>query len=212
MVYATYALDTPNTAITRALIMVHGAGRNADHYFETATAAGVSRRRARQHDHHRAAVHRVARQAAAERNHVARTAATVGDRAACRRRIPPSRRSTSSTRSCASSPTRRPFRISRRSSSRDTRPAASSRRATRWRTRFTARSGVDISYVVANPSSYAWPAAVRPLPTGDADPATADKEALGPERREGAHEVHLRPVRRDEGAELQPLAGGSREP
>jgi len=40
--------------------------------------------------------------------------------------------------------------------------------------------GVSISYVVANPSSYAWPAAVRPLPTGTADPATADKEALGP--------------------------------
>jgi pimeloyl-ACP methyl ester carboxylesterase len=39
--------------------------------------------------------------------------------------------------------------------------------------------GTTITYVVANPSSYAWPAAVRPLPTGDADPATADKEALG---------------------------------
>src|SRR4030095_13345010 len=39
--------------------------------------------------------------------------------------------------------------------------------------------GVDVSYVVANPSSYAWPAAVRPLPTGDADPVGADKEALG---------------------------------
>jgi pimeloyl-ACP methyl ester carboxylesterase len=41
-------------------------------------------------------------------------------------------------------------------------------------------AGVEISYVVANPSSYAWPSAVRPLPTGTADPATADKEALGP--------------------------------
>src|SRR5471030_1202192 len=40
MVYANYALDARNPAITRALIMVHGAGRNADHYFETATAAG----------------------------------------------------------------------------------------------------------------------------------------------------------------------------
>jgi pimeloyl-ACP methyl ester carboxylesterase len=40
--------------------------------------------------------------------------------------------------------------------------------------------GVAITYVVANPSSYAWPAAVRPLPTGNADPATADKEAVGP--------------------------------
>ena len=33
--------------------------------------------------------------------------------------------------------------------------------------------GVPITYVVANPSSYAWPDAVRPLPQGDADPATA---------------------------------------
>jgi pimeloyl-ACP methyl ester carboxylesterase len=40
-------------------------------------------------------------------------------------------------------------------------------------------SSVAITYVVANPSSYAWPAAVRPLPTGDADPTKADKEALG---------------------------------
>src|SRR2546423_541262 len=39
MTYASYALDAPNPAITRALVMVHGAGRNADHYFETSTAA-----------------------------------------------------------------------------------------------------------------------------------------------------------------------------
>ena len=39
MVYASYSLDTPNPALTRALVMVHGAGRNADHYFETSTAA-----------------------------------------------------------------------------------------------------------------------------------------------------------------------------
>jgi poly(3-hydroxybutyrate) depolymerase len=40
MVYSTYSLDKPNAAMTRALIMVHGANRNADHYFETATSAG----------------------------------------------------------------------------------------------------------------------------------------------------------------------------
>src|SRR4051812_9612904 len=40
MVYASYPLDAANPAITRALIMVHGAGRNADHYFETSMAAG----------------------------------------------------------------------------------------------------------------------------------------------------------------------------
>ena len=33
--------------------------------------------------------------------------------------------------------------------------------------------GVPVTYVVANPSSYAWPAALRPLPQDDADPAAA---------------------------------------
>jgi hypothetical protein len=39
--------------------------------------------------------------------------------------------------------------------------------------------GVSVSYVVANPSSYAWPAAVRPLPSGDASPDSALREPLG---------------------------------
>jgi len=39
MVYSTFPLDVPNTGIRRALIMVHGALRNADHYFVTATGA-----------------------------------------------------------------------------------------------------------------------------------------------------------------------------
>src|SRR5688500_15198865 len=39
MVYSSHALDAADPRITRALIMVHGAGRNADHYFETAMAA-----------------------------------------------------------------------------------------------------------------------------------------------------------------------------
>jgi hypothetical protein len=39
--------------------------------------------------------------------------------------------------------------------------------------------GVEVSYVVANPSSYAWPSDVRPLPVGNANPVDADKEALG---------------------------------
>ncbi|HLW77011.1 MAG TPA: hypothetical protein VKS01_08490, partial [Bryobacteraceae bacterium] len=40
LIYRTYSLDTRNPAITRALIMVHGAGRDADNYFRTALAAG----------------------------------------------------------------------------------------------------------------------------------------------------------------------------
>jgi len=39
LVYRTYPLDARNPQITRALIMVHGAGRDADNYFRTALAA-----------------------------------------------------------------------------------------------------------------------------------------------------------------------------
>src|SRR3989442_1379175 len=39
LIYRTYPLDQKNEAITRALIMVHGAGRDADNYFRTALAA-----------------------------------------------------------------------------------------------------------------------------------------------------------------------------
>src|SRR5262249_47870562 len=39
MVYTSYPLGTRNDAIKRALIMVHGTNRNADHYFSTAVAA-----------------------------------------------------------------------------------------------------------------------------------------------------------------------------
>ncbi|MDE2356187.1 MAG: hypothetical protein KGL69_05480 [Alphaproteobacteria bacterium] len=40
MVYRSFDLDQRNPRITRALIMVHGTLRNADHYFQTAAAAG----------------------------------------------------------------------------------------------------------------------------------------------------------------------------
>jgi len=39
LVYRTYPLDVANETITRAFILVHGAGRDADHYFRTAVAA-----------------------------------------------------------------------------------------------------------------------------------------------------------------------------
>jgi pimeloyl-ACP methyl ester carboxylesterase len=39
LIYRTYPLDTRNEKITRALIVVHGAGRDADNYFRTAVAA-----------------------------------------------------------------------------------------------------------------------------------------------------------------------------
>jgi len=39
MIYRSFPLDVPNVRIRRALIMVHGALRNADHYFRTANSA-----------------------------------------------------------------------------------------------------------------------------------------------------------------------------
>ena len=39
LIYRTYPLDTRNEQITRALVMIHGSGRDADHYFSTALAA-----------------------------------------------------------------------------------------------------------------------------------------------------------------------------
>jgi pimeloyl-ACP methyl ester carboxylesterase len=39
LIYRTYPLDAKNDRLTRALVMVHGAGRDADHYFSTALAA-----------------------------------------------------------------------------------------------------------------------------------------------------------------------------
>src|SRR6266567_5283227 len=39
LIYRTYPLDTRNEAITRVLIVVHGAGRDADNYFRTSLAA-----------------------------------------------------------------------------------------------------------------------------------------------------------------------------
>src|SRR5436309_1401345 len=39
LIYRSHSLDACNDAIRRALVMVHGTNRNADHYFTTATAA-----------------------------------------------------------------------------------------------------------------------------------------------------------------------------
>jgi hypothetical protein len=39
LIYRSQPLDAPNTAITRALVVVHGTGRDADNYFRTALAS-----------------------------------------------------------------------------------------------------------------------------------------------------------------------------
>jgi pimeloyl-ACP methyl ester carboxylesterase len=179
MVYSTYSLDTPNPAITRALVMVHGAGRNADHYFETSVAAGFL--------------------AGTLENTViiAPRYAAGNDKVAANEILWPERGDTWRSGGMApANPTISSFdfvdEILRKLANKKTFPnlrrivvtghSAGGQFATRYEmaNKVHDKLGVAVSYVVANPSSYAWPAAVRPLPTGDADPATADKEALEP--------------------------------
>ena len=187
MVYATHPLDTPNPAITRALIMVHGAGRNADHYFETSTAAGFL--------------------AGALSNSIIVAPRFIAgrDSASANEVVWPE--GGNSWRSGGMSPNNPAISsfdfvdaLVRKLSDKRVFPnltkivvaghSAGGQLATRYAmtNKVHGTPGVSISYVVANPSSYAWPAAVRPLPTGDADPVGADKAALGPD----GEKVHTR--------------------
>jgi pimeloyl-ACP methyl ester carboxylesterase len=178
LVYATHALDAPNTAVTRALIMVHGAGRNADHYFATATAAGFL--------------------AGALDNTIIISPRLIAspDKPELNEVVwPNGGNSWRSGGMSASHPTLSSFdfidELVRKLADKKTFPnltkiviaghSAGGQLVTRYEmtNKIHDTRGVSITYVVANPSSYAWPAAVRPLPSGDADPATADKEALG---------------------------------
>jgi pimeloyl-ACP methyl ester carboxylesterase len=180
MVYSTYALDKPNTAVTRALVMVHGTLRNADHYFATATAAGFL--------------------AGALNNTVIIAPHFIAspDKPQANEVVWPNRGdSWRSGGMSTSNPTLSAFdfmdQILRTLSNKKMFPnlkqivvtghSAGGQFATRYEMANKVHGtlgDVSVTYVVANPSSYAWPAAVRPLPTGDANPATADKEALGP--------------------------------
>ncbi len=179
MVYSTYALGKPNTQVTRALIMVHGALRNADHYFATATAAAFL--------------------AGALDNTIviAPRFAASRDTVAPNEVLWPERGDT--WRSGGMSPTNPTLssfdlvdELVRVLADKRTFPnlthiviaghSAGGQFTNRYETANKVDgtlSGVSISYVVADPSTYAWPAAVRPLPVGDANPVTADKEALG---------------------------------
>lgn len=178
MVYSTHSLDTPNAAVTRALVMVHGTGRNADHYFATATAAAFL---AGALDNTVIiAPHLIAATDKPEANEVMWP--NGGD-------------SWRSGGMSTSNPTLSSFdladEILRKLADKRNFPnlvkivVAGHSAGGQYVSRYEMASkvhgtlGVAISYVVANPSTYAWPADVRPLPVGDADPAVADKEPLG---------------------------------
>jgi pimeloyl-ACP methyl ester carboxylesterase len=179
MVYASYPLDQRNANVTRALIMVHGAGRNADHYFETSTGAAFLA-------------------GALENTIVVAPHFIAGnDKPKPNEILWPERGD--NWRSGGMSPTLPSVssfdfldEIVRTLADKKVFPnltkivvaghSAGGQVATRYEmvNKVQNTPGVAISYVVANPSSYAWPAAVRPLPTGDADPVDPWKASLEP--------------------------------
>jgi len=170
LIYRTYSLDARNDAIRRALIMVHGTNRNADHYFATATAAAFL--------------------AGAVGDTVVispRIASAAGN---CRDKLDANEVSWSCTgdswRSggvAASHPELTSFdfvdQVLRKLANKSIFPniraivvaghSAGGQFVARYQmaNRVHGTLGVPITYVVANPSSYAWPAATRPLPTDD---------------------------------------------
>jgi pimeloyl-ACP methyl ester carboxylesterase len=180
LVYASYPLDKPNPAITRALIMVHGAGRNADHYFETSMAAAFL--------------------AGALQNTIVVSPRFIAapDKPEANEVVWPGRGdSWRSGGLSPSNPTLSSFDLAdellRELANKKNFPnltrivvaghSAGGQFATRYAMASKAHGtlgGVAVSYVVANPSSYAWPASVRPLPAGDANPVDAYKAALEP--------------------------------
>jgi pimeloyl-ACP methyl ester carboxylesterase len=174
--YGSYPLDQRNPAIRRALIMIHGASRNPDHYFETAMAAAFL--------------------AGAIENTIvlAPRFFVSGDKLAENEVT-----WTNAWRSGGNSPSHstitsfdfldemiKRFADKRIFPNLTTIVVAGHSAGGQVTTRYSMASkvhdtpGVTISYVVANPSTYAWPVAERPLPTGNGDPKDADKEALGP--------------------------------
>jgi pimeloyl-ACP methyl ester carboxylesterase len=179
MVYASHPLTARNAGITRALIMVHGAGRNADHYFATAMGAGFL--------------------AGALDNTIIISPRFIAarDTAHANEVIWPEGGGNNwrSGGMSPNNPTISSFdfldELVRKLSDKRVFPnltkvviaghSAGGQVATRYAmtNKVHGKTGVTMTYVVANPSSYAWPADVRPLPVGDADPTDAYKASLG---------------------------------
>jgi len=176
MVYSTYALNKPNAAVTRAFILVHGTNRNADHYFSTAVSAAFLAGRL---DDSVVISPRIASAAGSCRDVLAPNEVSwscTGD-------------SWRSGGAAASHPDLTSFdfvdQILRKLANKNVFPnlraivvaghSAGGQFVARYQmaNRVHDALGVAITYVVANPSSYAWPDATRPLPAGDASPEAA---------------------------------------
>jgi pimeloyl-ACP methyl ester carboxylesterase len=176
LIYTTYPLGQRNPNIKRALIMVHGTLRNADHYFTTATGAAFlagalgdtivispAFHSADGHCHDKLAANEV-------------SWSCNGD-------------SWRSGGTSASDPNLASFdfidRILKDLADKKTFPnlqaivvaghSAGGQFVSRYEmaNRVHETLGTPVTYVVANPSSYAWPDASRVMPIDDAAPAAA---------------------------------------
>jgi pimeloyl-ACP methyl ester carboxylesterase len=172
MIYTSYPLDQRNDRIQRALIMVHGTNRNADHYFATATAAAFL---AGAVDDTIVIAPRII--ACADKPDVNEVVWSCGGD------------SWRSGGAATSHPELSSFdladQILRRLANKGTFPnmraivvaghSAGGQFVTRYEmsNRLHETLGVPLTYVVANPSSYAWPASTRPLASDDAEAAGA---------------------------------------
>jgi pimeloyl-ACP methyl ester carboxylesterase len=176
LIYRTHSLDVRNEHIRRALIMVHGTNRNADHYFSTAVSAAFL--------------------ATAFDDSVViapRIASAAGN---CHDTLAPNEVSWScagdswrSGGSAVSHPDLTSFdfvdQILKKLANRKIFPnlhaivvaghSAGGQFVARYQmaNRVHDTLGVAVTYVVANPSSYAWPDATRPQAIDDAAPDNA---------------------------------------
>jgi len=176
LVYRTRPLDVRNDAVRRALVMVHGTNRNADHYFATAASAAFL---AGALDDSVVIAPRIASAAGNCRDALAANEVSwscTGD-------------SWRSGGVSASHPDLTSFdfmdqllkKLANKSVFPDLRAivvaghSAGGQFVARYQmaNRVHDTLGVAVTYVVANPSSYAWPDSTRPLPADDAAPDSA---------------------------------------
>ncbi len=176
LIYRSRSLDARDANVRRALIMVHGTNRNADHYFSTAVTAAFL--------------------AGALDDAIVispRIASAAGN---CKDALAPNEVSWSCTGdswrsggNAASHPDLTSFdfvdAILKKLANKAMFPnlraivvaghSAGGQFVARYQmaNRVHDTLGVPITYVVANPSSYAWPDATRPQPVGDATPENA---------------------------------------
>ena len=171
LIYRTRPLDAPDANVRRALIMVHGTNRNADHYFSTAVAATFLAGRL---DDAVVISPRIASAAGSCHDTLAPNEVSwscTGD-------------SWRSGGSAASHPDLTSFdfvdQILKQLADRKVFPnlraivvaghSAGGQFVARYQmaNRVHESLGVPVTYVVANPSSYAWPDATRPKAVDDA--------------------------------------------